>query len=116
MERGVRPMGDWSTSYTDWIDSWPVRREAEPVVRGPWSLSREFRAAMRAGSRHSRIRVLLPEPLTPVTKTKRPRGKRTVRPLRLFLFASRSASQAGEEGRGSACFCLLRGAGCEFRG
>src|SRR5579884_1876245 len=47
-----------------------------------------------AGKRHSRINVLFPEPLTPVTTTKRLSGKRTVRFLRLCTDAFRSVSQA----------------------
>ena len=45
------------------------------------------RTACKAGRRHSRTRVLLPEPLTPVTATKRPRGTRTARFLRLWTLA-----------------------------
>src|ERR1035438_4416701 len=47
---------------------------------------------LSAGKRHSRISVLLPEPLTPVTRTNRPSGKRTVRSFRLFLLAPLSVS------------------------
>ena len=47
---------------------------------------------LSAGSRHSRISVLLPEPLTPVTNTNRPSGNRTVRFFRLFLLAPLSVS------------------------
>src|SRR5437763_129 len=49
--------------------------------------------ACKAGRRHSRTSVLLPEPLTPVTSTNRPSGKLMVRSLRLFFFACRSVSQ-----------------------
>src|SRR5881394_2973904 len=59
----------------------------------------------RAGRRHSRISVLLPEPLTPVTRTRRPKGKLTVMFLRLFFAAWCRVSQAecrmsGVEGEG----------------
>src|SRR5216684_1268808 len=57
----------------------------------------EFRVlscACRAGNRHSRINVLLPEPLTPVTQTRRPKGNFTVRFFRLFFEALWSVSQA----------------------
>src|SRR5437867_12843684 len=46
-----------------------------------------FRAFSRAGSRHSRISVLLPEPLTPETTTRRFRGKGTVNPFSLLAAA-----------------------------
>src|SRR5258708_4489952 len=46
-----------------------------------------------AGRRHSRMRVLLPEPLTPVTRTRRFKGKRTVRFFRLCTEALRNVSQ-----------------------
>src|SRR5882724_5389544 len=46
-----------------------------------------------AGRRHSRMSVLLPEPLTPVTSTRRFKGKRTVRFLRLWTEALRKVSQ-----------------------
>src|SRR6266436_6690733 len=39
-------------------------------------------AAWTAGRRHSRMSVLLPEPLTPVTSTRRFKGKRTVSQFR----------------------------------
>ena len=41
--------------------------------------------------------VLLPEPLTPVTSTRRPSGKPMVRFLRLFLFAFCKVSQSRVE-------------------
>ena len=44
-------------------------------------------AAVRAGKRISRTSVVLPEPLTPVTQTKRPSGISTVRSLRLWRVA-----------------------------
>src|SRR5260221_13301311 len=54
---------------------------------------RVLMADWTAGRRHSRTRVLLPEPLTPVTRTRRFRGKRTVRFLRLWIEALRRVSQ-----------------------
>src|SRR5664280_553782 len=47
----------------------------------------KFNCAFRAGTRHSRTRVLLPEPLTPVTQTNRASGIRTSRFFKLFLDA-----------------------------
>src|SRR6266487_1385672 len=55
----------------------------------------DLSAVWRAGRRHSRINVLLPEPLTPVTSTSRARGMRTVRFLRLFLPAFCRVNQPG---------------------
>src|ERR1035441_1156949 len=49
-------------------------------------------ADLSAGNRHSRISGLLPEPLTQVTRTSRPRGNLTVRSWRLFFFAPLSVS------------------------
>src|SRR5690606_27240898 len=46
------------------------------------------------GNRHERIKVLFPEPLTPVTTTNRPKGNRTVRFLRLFSEAFCNVSQS----------------------
>src|SRR5438477_269632 len=50
------------------------------------------RTVCTAGNRHSRTSVLLPEPLTPVTTTKRFSGNSTVRSFRLFCAASRNTS------------------------
>src|SRR2546429_8485379 len=71
----------------------PVRA-AEWLFGVPRSVFRFLRASLNAGNRHSRTRVLLPEPLTPVTRTSRPSGKRTVMSFKLFLRAWRSVSQA----------------------
>src|SRR5260221_10194262 len=54
-------------------------------------------AAPTAGSRHSRMSVLLPEPLTPVTTTKRPMGNLTVMCFRLFAEASLRTRQAVDD-------------------
>src|SRR2546421_1696487 len=54
---------------------------------------------LRAGSRHSPTSVLLPEPLTPVTTTKRCNGNWTVSFLRLFMEAPlRLRHSAGDGG------------------
>src|SRR5436190_8080324 len=53
--------------------------------------------ACSAGRRHSRIKVLFPEPLTPVTQTSRSSGKWTVRFFKLFALALRSVSQRKSE-------------------
>src|SRR5438270_5681287 len=63
------------------------------TTTGPFRLG-DFTAEVSAGSRHSRISVLLPEPLTPVTATNRPSGNRTVKFLRLFLSAPANSSHA----------------------
>src|SRR5437867_10626225 len=60
-----------------------------------------FSAFSRAGSRHSRISVLLPEPLTPETTTRRFNGKFTVSPFRLLAAAFWSVSHFNSEVRGS---------------
>src|SRR5207237_241799 len=54
---------------------------------------RVLSACVRVGSRHSRTRLLLPEPLTPVTTTSRFKGKRAVRFFRLFAAALWRVSQ-----------------------
>src|SRR6266849_5967439 len=71
----------------------PVRA-AEGLFGVPRAVFRFLRASLSAGKRHSRTSVLLPEPLTPVTRTSRPRGKRIVMSFKLFLRACRSVSQA----------------------
>src|SRR6266545_1559537 len=53
-----------------------------------------------AGSRHSRISVLLPEPLTPVTTIRRLSGKCTARSFRLFAAACWRVSEFNSEVRG----------------
>src|SRR4051812_33977894 len=68
--------------------------ETECVVGAPRCVFRFLRASFRAGNRHSRTNVLLPEPLTPVTRTRRPSGNRTVRSFKLFFRAWRRVSQA----------------------
>src|SRR5262249_43057117 len=85
VERGVRPMGDWSTSYTAWISS-------NPVTHGPFPPFLRRKADCTAGSRHSRTSVLFPEPLTPVTSTKRLSGNETVKFFKLFAEASCNTS------------------------
>src|SRR6266700_1373571 len=66
---------------------------AEGVSPDPRRFLRALSASLRAGKRHSRIKVLLPEPLTPVTTTNRPSGKSMVRSFKLFLSAFFSVSQ-----------------------
>src|SRR6516162_8939540 len=57
------------------------------MLRIPCSVFRDFSAWVNDGNRHSRINVLLPEPLTPVTQTSLPSGNFTVRFFRLFFEA-----------------------------
>src|ERR1044071_8939497 len=82
-------MGDWSTSWTALMDSKPVT-EVDCGLRiadcGIFFLGRAM-AFWTAGKRHSRIKLLLPEPLTPVTAMNRPRGNFTVRSFRLLVRA-----------------------------
>src|SRR5438067_391652 len=63
---------------------------SEPLS-APWAVTgRAFSFLMarwRRGRRHSRTSVLLPEPLTPVTNTKRPNGNLTVIRFKLFTAA-----------------------------
>ena len=48
--------------------------------------------AFNAGTRMSVIKVLLPDPLTPVTATKPRRGTSTLNPFRLFALAPKMVS------------------------
>src|SRR5260370_10120100 len=50
----------------------------------------DLRAAASVGNSNSRIRVLLPEPLTPLIQTNRPRGISTAMALRLCRVARES--------------------------
>src|SRR5215469_16040180 len=75
------------------MDSTPVRTKPAPELNRADERFRALSVFVTAGIRHSRIKVLLPEPLTPVTRTSRPRGKRTVRSFRLFLSARARVSQ-----------------------
>src|SRR5262245_14812859 len=68
-------------------------RDEPPISPDRLFFFRCWMASVSAGKRHSRIRVLLPEPLTPVSNTKRASGKLTVRSFRLFLLASAKVSQ-----------------------
>src|ERR1035441_5212969 len=83
------------------MGSKPVRGVACCVLRVAW---REM-ADLSAGNRHSRISVLFPEPLTPVTRTSRPSGNRTVRSFRLFLLAPLSVSQRSISGAEASTPC-----------
>ncbi|GIT05861.1 MAG: hypothetical protein CM1200mP29_12720 [Verrucomicrobiota bacterium] len=76
-ERGVRPREDWSTIITESIDCQPVSLAKRASNGVPPSLS------SRAGSSPSRMSVVLPEPLTPVTQTNLPSGISTVKSIRL---------------------------------
>src|SRR6266478_7639705 len=80
------------------VESWPVMRAACCVLRVAWFFFRDLSASVSAGRRHSRIKVLLPEPLTPVTSTRRANGKSTLKPFKLFLRAPLSVSQLSTEG------------------
>ena len=88
-ERGLRPIGSWST----WTSLSKNSRFSmclclPGTVLAPLSL----RAA--AAARTSFTSVLLPEPDTPVTQVRSPAGNRTSIPLRLCSRASRTVSQA----------------------
>ena len=81
-ERGVRPIGDWSTSCTALICPMP----------SIFFLRLLFSSACTAGRMHSRTSVLLPEPLTPVTAVNRPSGTARERFFKLFLRNPRKMS------------------------
>ena len=72
-ERGVRPIGLWSISIARFNDWKPLI-----FLKSPAGESLTIPTASRvARSNTSRTNELFPEPLTPVTATKRSRGKRT---------------------------------------
>src|SRR5689334_18074560 len=66
---------------------------AYSVLRVPFRRFRELSASVTVGRRHSRMSVLLPEPLTPVTSTRRSSGNLTVRSRKLFFPACSRVSQ-----------------------
>ena len=77
-DRGVLPIGDWSTSSTLESSSCPVIDRQTPGGTPVPAIAR-FTPAYRT----SWTSVLLPLPLTPVTQTSRLRGIATLIPLRL---------------------------------
>src|SRR5690348_4970232 len=66
------------------MDSRPLSFESFPVSGFGF---RVLSACESAGNKHSLMSVLLPEPLTPVTTTKRPNGNFTVTSCKLFFAA-----------------------------
>ena len=82
MERGVRPMGLWSMSTTLSRYSMPSMRSHLPG----WTFMR-MRSAPRRLKSTSLTREDFPEPETPVTTVKVPRGKVTSMCRRLFSAA-----------------------------
>ena len=87
LERGVRPIGLWSMSMTLSIASRPSIASWAPArSRAPFS------SRARARYRTSETSVLLPEPETPVTATKRASGNVTSTFLRLCSRAPRTTS------------------------
>ena len=87
MDRGVRPIGDWSTRTSLSSPSSPVTRVCRPGTwRAPFSLLASTVARM------SLISVDLPEPETPVTATRQPSGMSTSMPRRLCSRAPTTVS------------------------
>ena len=85
---------------------WITRRSCSAPSNksyGP-GISRAFcRTCASAGDRVRVIRLLLPEPLTPVMQTKVPNGKATSTDLRLCSRAPRSWCNRSEAQRGRRC-------------
>ncbi len=81
-ERGVRPIGPWSTCTTLSSSSVPVTRVCLPGTRRA-PLRREASTSYRM----SLTSEDLPEPLTPVTDVSTPSGKSTVTLRRLLARA-----------------------------
>ena len=77
-DRGVRPIGAWSTSTTLSMNSTPVM-----VWCNPGRLLARWTCLANDRRRMSFTRVDLPDPETPVTATNCPRGNETVMSLRL---------------------------------
>ena len=94
LERGVRPIGDWSMSITLSRCSMPVMRSCgadrdaalpfSPVRPPPPRSSGRRRAGSSPSLRMSLTSELLPEPLTPVTQTNSPSGMSTSMFFRLL--------------------------------
>ena len=82
-ERGVLPMGVWSTSRTRSICSQP-EMPTQPCQVGDCRLPTAW---ARLSSRTSRAKVDLPDPETPVTTLRRPMGKRASTLCRLCRWA-----------------------------
>jgi hypothetical protein len=81
-ERGVRPMGSWSTAVNAVICSSP----SSPAWRPGTTLAPLILRAA-AADRMSIASVLLPEPETPQTTVSAPIGNEAVTSLRLFSVA-----------------------------
>ena len=123
-ERGVRPIGLWSISIARFNDSKPLI-----FLKSPAGESLTMPTASRvARNNTSRTRELFPEPLTPVTATKRSRGKRTSTFSRLWWFTPVSSNQEtarvlrrvagtlGGRSRAAAVTepCIVRSAPCDM--
>src|ERR687890_715461 len=105
LDRGVRPIGDWSTPTTLSTWSTPLIRVCRPgTIRAPliWLASTVYRMSL--------TRVDLPEPLTPVTAMNWPSGKPTVRLRRLCSRAPCTTSS-----RPGVCGRRVRGVGIALR-
>ena len=74
-----------------------------PFVNGDKFSSLDF----NAGTRISVIKVLFPEPLTPVTATKPRRGTSTLNPFRLFALAPKMVSLSLRTRRSGGTTMLL---------
>ena len=93
-ERGVRPIGDWSTASAR-LMVFGTRIES----CGPGVSATSFSCLRSAGKNTFCTRVLLPEPLTPATTHMRPTGTRNVTFCRLLARAPSSSSHASAIGR-----------------
>ncbi len=82
MERGVRPMGDWSMLIT--LSSFPI---PEILLCFPGIVRARFKSLASLLYKISFTRELFPEPETPVTQVMTPVGIFTVMFFRLFSLA-----------------------------
>ena len=96
-ERGVRPIGDWSTSTAPLSASRPVMRFTRPTTSPRCSLAECLPSKWRSSWRWitSVTSVDFPEPETPVTTHSVPTGIATVRSARLWALAPSMVIQRG---------------------
>src|SRR5512143_3525139 len=98
LERGVRPIGDWSTLIT-------LSKNSRPWISpcGAGSADEPYRWRATAVYRVSLISVDLPDPDTPVTQTNSPTGRVSVTFFRLLPLAFVTTS-CRSESAGRRCF------------
>ena len=94
LDRGVRPIGDWSMAIS-------LSRCSSPSIRlcAPGSPNPPFKSRRRASTRMSLTSELLPDPETPVTHTSVPSGMSTSMPFRLLCRAPTIRSRLSPTGR-----------------